>query len=528
MHNKHIVLPAVCGAFIGLFAIFAGVCLVAQPTADADVQDLHPAPQAQRKTRAVAYVSEPDHSHSSATPIGENRPTPEPIISSTHVRRSAVEMTDIQEPVIESRRGFHAELERLLSSTGITALPDLPKQSRAKIELGRNLFFDKILSGNKDIACATCHHPAFQSGDEISLPIGTRGVFLGAHRQVGYGRDFIPRNSPEIFNRGFDEWRTMFWDSRVSKNEWGKLITPAGTKLPRELDNVLAAQAMFPPTSRDEMRGRMGEIDTQGAPNEVALLSDSDFRGIWRMLMRRIREIPAYVRLFEQAYPNRSVRKLGFEHAANAIAAFEADTFTLVNSPWDRYLRGEKDAMSDDALKGAVLFHGKANCVSCHSGNLFTDQEHHNIGVPQIGPGKKKGIDLGRAEETGLQRDLFTFRTPPLRNTAVTGPWMHNGAFNNLEDAVRHHLDPVRSALNYSPRNLRPDLRKRIQDAPAVQVAILKNLDPRLRSIRSLNDTEIEQVLAFLKALTDPAVWDLADVAPYTVPSGLKVDRPES
>ncbi|MDP7251333.1 MAG: cytochrome-c peroxidase, partial [Planctomycetota bacterium] len=184
--------------------------------------------------------------------------------------------------------------------------------------------------------------------------------------------------------------------------------------------------------------------------------------------------------------------------------------------------------MSDDALKGAVLFHGKANCVSCHSGNLFTDQEHHNIGVPQIGPGKKKGIDLGRAEETGLQRDLFTFRTPPLRNTAVTGPWMHNGAFNNLEDAVRHHLDPVRSALNYSPRNLRPDLRKRIQDAPAVQVAILKNLDPRLRSIRSLNDTEIEQVLAFLKALTDPAVWDLADVAPYTVPSGLKVDRPES
>jgi cytochrome c peroxidase len=530
MHNKQIILPAVCGVLIGLFAIFAAVCLVAQPNADADVQNFHPAPQAQQvNSEHVRHASESNQTHSSADrPVESDRPSPEPIVAAAPARIAKVSTAVVQEPVTESSKDSHAELEGLLKAHGITALPDLPKQNRAKVELGRNLFFDKILSGNKDIACATCHHPAFQSGDDISLPIGTRGVFLGAQRQLGYGRDFIPRNSPEVFNRGFDEWRSMFWDSRVSKNQWGKLITPAGTKLPSELDNVLAAQAMFPPTSREEMRGRLGEIDTQGAPNEVALLNDSDFRGIWRMLMRQIREIPAYVRLFEEAYPSRSIRQLGFEHAANAIAAFEMEAFTLVESPWDRYLRGEKNAMSDDAVEGAILFYGKANCASCHAGNLFTDQEHHNIGVPQVGPGKKDGLDLGRAQETGLEKDMFTFRTPPLRNTTVTGPWMHNGAFTKLDDAVRHHLDPVRSTLNYSPRNLRPDLRKRIVATPEVKVAILKNLAPQLRSIGNLKDTEFEQLLAFLKSITDPAVKNLADVAPYTVPSGLKVDRPES
>jgi cytochrome c peroxidase len=532
MHNKQIILPAVCGILIGLFAIFVAVCLVAQPTADADadVQEFHPAPQAQQ-VNSERVIKEPafTQSHSSAgRPVEVEHPSPEPILAAAPIRESKASTAVIQEPVTESSKDSHHELERLLKAHGITALPDLPKQIRAKVELGRNLFFDKILSGNKDIACATCHHPAFQSGDDISLPIGTRGVFLGAQRQLGYGRDFIPRNSPEVFNRGFDEWRTMFWDSRVSKNQWGKLITPAGTKLPRDLDNVLAAQAMFPPTSREEMRGRLGEIDTRGAPNEVALLNDSDFQGIWRMLMRQIREIPAYVRLFEEAYPSRSIRQLGFEHAANAIAAFEIEAFTLVESPWDRYLKGERNAMSDDAMDGAILFYGKANCASCHAGNLFTDQEHHNIGVPQVGPGKKNGLDLGRAEQTGMKEDLFTFRTPPLRNTTVTGPWMHNGAFTKLKDAVRHHLDPVRSTLNYTPRNLRPDLRKRLVDAPEVQVAILKNLAPKLRSIGNLKDTEIENLLAFLRSMTDPAVKNLADVAPYTVPSGLKVDRPDS
>jgi len=527
MRNKQIILPAVCGVLIGLFAIFAAVCLVAQPAAEADVHGFHPDLQVEKvDAERVIRVNGVTPSHISAgKQVEVNRPSPEPILAAAPAREASASKAAIQEPVTKSGKDAHAELGILLKLHGITALPELPKQDRAKVELGRNLFFDKILSGNKDIACATCHHPAFHSGDDISLPIGTRGVFLGAQRQLGYGRDFIPRNSPEVFNRGFGEWRTMFWDSRVSMNQWGKLITPAGNKLPDELDNVLAAQAMFPPTSRDEMRGRFGEIDTQGAPNEIALLIDSDFRGIWRMLMRQLREIPAYVRLFEDAYPSRSVRELGFEHAANAIAAFELETFTFVESPWDRYLKGEKNAMSDNAIDGAILFYGKANCSSCHTGNLFTDQEHHNIGVPQVGPGKKNGLDVGRAEVTGLQEDLFTFRTPPLRNSTVTGPWMHNGAFTKLEDAVRHHLDPVRSVLNYTSRGLRPDLRKQVQDDPEVQVAILKNLDPKLRSIGYLNETEFEKLLAFLRALTDPAVKDLADVAPYTVPSGLKVDR---
>ncbi|MCB0238120.1 MAG: hypothetical protein KDH08_05655, partial [Anaerolineae bacterium] len=108
------------------------------------------------------------------------------------------------------------------------------------------------------------------------------------------------------------------------------------------------------------------------------------------------------------------------------------DAFTLLDSPWDRFLAGDDSALSTDAQHGALLFYGDAGCARCHSGNLLTDQEFHNAAVPQLGPGKGRQnpyIDLGRARETGNPDDRFAFRTPPLRNVALTGPWMHNGAF---------------------------------------------------------------------------------------------------
>ena len=168
------------------------------------------------------------------------------------------------------------QLQNIIAEQNITAFDPGPAQDPAKVALGQMLYFDKELSGNRDIACATCHHPTQGSSDHLPVSIGTGGIGLGLDRQIGFDRNFIPRNAPDIFNRGASEWTSMFWDSRISLNSANEFLSPAGDKLPDGLDNVLAVQAMFPVTSGDEMRGAHGDEDTQGQPNELAMLEKSD------------------------------------------------------------------------------------------------------------------------------------------------------------------------------------------------------------------------------------------------------------
>jgi len=424
------------------------------------------------------------------------------------------------------------KLRNILNYNGVAEYTTATADS-AKVELGRMLFFDKILSGNKDIACATCHHPGLNSGDNLSLAIGVGGEGLGESRKMGQGRDRIPRNSPEIFNRGSEKWHTMFWDSRVSTEEDGSFQTPADEKFPTEgLDNILAAQAMFPVTSRDEMRGDIGDHDIFGERNELALISPAAPQSIWFMLMERLRAIPRYRELFEQAYPNQSIEELEFQHAANAIAAFEIEAFTFIDSPWDQYMGGNDRALNESAKRGAVIFYEKADCGNCHSGSLFTDQQHHNIAIPQFGPGKDNAapLDAGRYAETGLKKDLFSFRTPPLRNVSITGPWMHNGAYTNLEDAIKHHLDPETALANYDVSQLPSELQDSYKDGPSVNQRLISNLDPTLKESKNLTDPEFKDLMSFIYALTDSSAIDLSHWVPNEVPSGLPVEdiRPVS
>ena len=263
------------------------------------------------------------------------------------------------------------------------------RQDADKVELGRNLYFDRILSGNKDIACATCHLPGVGTGDALSLSAGTGAVVVNGQRTWGPRRDFIPRNAPEIFVRGQSEWATMFWDGRVADaqyiygggNYYG-FLSPAGAALPSGFDNVLAVQAMFPPTSRDEMRG---STDDATGGNELAAVSDGNLPGIWSGLMARLLALPGYQKMFADAYPSTAKEDLGFQHAANAIAAFEIEVFSDDDSPWDRFVAGDDGALNPQQRRGAALFFGKAGCSDCHSGTLFTDQQFHNIGVPTTG-----------------------------------------------------------------------------------------------------------------------------------------------
>jgi cytochrome c peroxidase len=418
------------------------------------------------------------------------------------------------------------QLRAKLAEAGISPLDAGSRPDEAKINLGRLLFFDKVLSGNRDISCATCHHPFLGSGDGLSVSIGTGGLGLGTTRERGADRDFIPRNAPEIFNRGVPEWTTMFWDGRVSGSPETGFDTPAKSLLPAGLDSVLAAQAMFPVTSPDEMRGFPGDADVFGQPNELGPIDEQDLPAMWHGLMARLLTIPEYQALFQQAFPDVPADQLGFQHAANAIAAFEIEAFTLLDSPWDRYVAGDNAVLSEEAKRGALLFYGEADCVRCHAGNLFTDQQYHNIGVPQIGPGKgeEAPLDFGRGRETSDPADRFKFRTPPLRNVGITGPWMHDGAFVTLRGTIMHQFTYPEDALrDYDSSQLDDDLQETFQGDEAVVSAIMETVDEGMKTPRMLTDKEVDQLLAFLESLTSPSVAYMADDIPDEVPSGIAI-----
>jgi cytochrome c peroxidase len=416
-------------------------------------------------------------------------------------------------------------LNELLAQAGATVPLMLPPASEAKVELGRVLFWDPILSGNKDITCATCHHPTEATGDGLALPLGTGGQGLGLERVfVDYRQILVPRNAPPIFNFGLDGMDIFLWDGRVSGTAADEFDSPSNDDLPSGLENALAAQGMFPVLSREELRGQRGDADIFGERNPLASIDDHESPLVWAALMERLLAIPAYRQMFEAAYPDIPLEEMGFEHAANALAAFQMTLFTFVDSPWDRYLQGDETAVSPKVLIGAELFYGKAGCAQCHSGSLLSDMQFHNIGVPQMGPGKgdEEPLDFGRARETGNESDLFAFRTPPLRNVAVTGPWMHNGAYATLEAAVWHHVAPAQAVKNYDFSQLPPLVLAQDSGDTAVHTAAL-NAPSFVRPSPDLTDAEVAALLSFLESLTSSSALDLSYTIPESVPSGLPV-----
>ena len=410
----------------------------------------------------------------------------------------------------------------------------------AKIRLGKNLFFDKILSGNGNISCATCHHGLTDTGDGLALPVGEGGSGLGILRNTGDGVDMIhervPRNAPPVFNLGAREFEVMFHDGRIAADpsQPSGFLNPAGDDLPGGLDNPLAVQAMFPVQSGTEMAGQPGENPQADAAASGNLAGPG---GVWDLIARRLQAIPEYVELFRDAYPQEIflAKDITYVHAANAIAAFEASAWRFDQSPFDRFLRGEKQAMSGAAKRGMRLFYGKAGCVKCHSGKFMTDHSFHAIAMPQIGPGKGDNQDgysdghddFGRERVTGNPADRFRFRTPNLRNVSLTAPYGHAGAYDTLAAVVRHHLDPVNRLYAYDQEQVKLPPHPKLDDVDF----IVMNDESRLAAIADANELgriklhkrEFMNLLEFLHALTDPAALDLRDDIPMTVPSGLPV-----
>ncbi|HEX2629135.1 MAG TPA: cytochrome c peroxidase [Chitinophagaceae bacterium] len=285
------------------------------------------------------------------------------------------------------------------------------------IALGKTLFFDPRLSGSNQISCATCHMPELSWSD-------------GKQRSIGHDMQVNKRNSPTILNTWF--YKHLFWDGR---------------------SNSLEDQAFSPINSETEMNSDMADM------------------------IRKLRRVEGYKPLFKAAYGNEEISP---ETVTDALAVFER-TLTSGKADFDNFLSGEKDAMSDAALRGLHLFRTKARCMNCHNGPLLSDDQFHNTGLTNY---QREHEDLGRYKVTHKAGDVGRFRTPSLRDVLRTRPWMHNGMFDNIDTIINMYSAGMPQQKS-GPANdsLYPKIDR-----------LIKRLD--------LTKGEKQDIIAFLNAIT--------------------------
>jgi len=418
---------------------------------------------------------------------------------------------------------FAQSVRRELAAKNILPIADADfrKHPAAKVALGRALFNDRILSGNMTVSCASCHVPWRGTGDGTSLmnDIGFKGLFARIDRPKT--EHVLPRNTPPLFNRGHKSFERLFWDGRVEPNPSmpSGMSTPAGADLPQGLDSPMAAQALFPLVSPEEMLGR---------PTDNSIAANNATRPqIWTALMKRVTKNNQYMQMLRDAYPGVADSAFGIQHVANALAAFQDQGFRADSSAFDSVLKGNDTAMTFTALQGAQIFYGRAQCSTCHTGSLQSDQSFHAIGTPQIGIGKGEGVngreDFGRGGITSAAADRFKFKTPSLRNVFISGPWGHDGAFSNLREYVVHYGNPVQSFNNWNAGQvvLRANLWPAAFFDPFVnqqmrQNILIANEFPGVQ----LSSVDVDWIVEFMGTLTDRSYLN-RDVVPETVPSGL-------
>lgn len=351
--------------------------------------------------------------------------------------------------------------------TKLAALPtEIPTPadnptSPEKVALGRLLFFDPILSGHKDVACATCHHPEFGFAESLEISIGVNGRGTGSNRDFSTHSDipFVKRNSQTILNAAFNGLTLtssadasnapMFWDLRA-----------------KSLEN----QSLEPIKSFEEMRGHRY--------SEAAALDS---------VVNRLKKIAEYRRLFQGAFAIPDA--INSRNLARAIAAYER---TLVggNSRFDQYMRGDRNALSVNEIDGMQLFL-KSGCAKCHNGPMLSDYKVHALGVPDNEklPQSDAGVD-----------NQYKFRTPSLRNLRFTAPYMHSGKIKTLEHVLEFYED-------LAGDKIRNPLVGKEQIDPIVEILQVdfKDISLIVEFLNTLNDDQFDRTI------------------PKRVPSGLPV-----
>ena len=379
----------------------------------------------------------------------------------------------------------------LIASNFLAGSALRPGEAIAVVELGRLLFWDPVLSGEMDVACATCHHPDFAYADGWALALGTRSVGLGPDRVDLSGGEIpvLERNTPTVLNVAFSGVERRRGDRR--DDEFAPLPACVDDELaaraPMFWDRRvrgLEAQALVPLTIREEMRG-------DAYPEKLAVDS----------VMARLRAIPAYVTLFHEVFG--ADTRIVAEQIAAAIAAFERSLVTR-DSPYDRFLAGDEDALTSQQRRGLEAF-DDADCTNCHDGPMLSDfdlvaegvEENPLLSEPDVGDGR------------------FRFRTPTLRNVALTAPYMHNGILETLEEVLEFYNRGRSENPNVANRRQR---RRGDDDDVAGSPIVRGTLSGQFRGVDNMSEREMDDIVAFLEALTDP---DFDRTVPEAVPSGL-------
>jgi cytochrome c peroxidase len=313
--------------------------------------------------------------------------------------------------------------------------------NRKLLDLGHELFESKILSGNNNIGCIDCHHPRNMTMDGLPLGLGegSEGIQIpGKVRSQKLGK-ILSRNTPGLFN--LEGINVMFWDGRVSFNPTTKTFstpTPLRPEVSAVLRSAIAAQALFPMVNHEEMRGQKGSN---------AIANASSDQEAWDLILNKVLSNPDFKKAFEELYPG---AKINIGHVAEAIAEFQRAAFFYDQTAYDDYLKGNLTALNEVQKIGMDVFFNKGKCGECHNGQHLSNFEFHNIGTPQIGPGKMNGDDLGRYEWNKEEGNLYAFRVPPLRNVSMTAPYMHDGTFKTLPQVVEHYDMIVESFTGFN------------------------------------------------------------------------------
>ncbi len=330
--------------------------------------------------------------------------------------------------------------ERVLS----IAAPEEPTNNRgefSRVELGYLLFFDPILSGDKTKSCASCHHP-------------DRGMADGLIKAVGTGGHELQRNTPSLFNVAFN--KILFWDARAGS---------------------LEEQVLSPLFSEEEM-------NQQSAAD----------------LLKRLRAVPKYREMFAKAFGFNSKQEgveINLPNLARAIAAFERK-LNITETAYDHFVKGKDDKLTNEQLRGMVVFFGQGQCAVCHIPPHFHDDALASLGVPISA---EKGAPLDTDPGFGAvirKRDGFgSFKTPGLRNISRTAPYMHNGVFKTIEEVIDFYSDGGGRGRG---------IEVYAQDAKVVKL--------------DLSEQQKKDLISFLKSLDslEPPV-----IIPAQVPSGLPV-----
>ncbi len=433
--------------------------------------------------------------------------------------------------------------------------------NRNLADLGRLVFFDKLVGLHEDNACAGCHAPANGFGDSQSIAVGVdnNGV-------VGPSRDgpFNQRRAPMIVNSGF--LPKLMLNGRFVALSGDPFDNSAGFQFPQpegttrfpandpEIRTLLVAQAHIPSTELVEMAGFTGTagsiaphfdafVDGHGTPLPAPDASGFRNEPIRSRVLERFNDTAGYRDRFGAIFNGGVPLPRGgisFTMIGRALAEFEL-SLSFANAPIDRFARGERAAMTSQEKRGALLFFGSARCVSCHavageSNEMFSDFQNHVLGIPQIAPrfgvglgdvvfdGPGQDEDFGAEQVSGNPADRYAFRTSPLRNVAAQAAFFHNGSFMRLEDAIQHHLNVVASARSYNAVRAGVDADLTLREGPIEPV--LRRLDSRVARPAPLSRPDFEALVAFVRnGLLDPRARpeNLCRAVPADVPSGIPV-----